>query len=197
MVKKMEFLNEWSKAIDYRSFLSDAVDSKNDNIILFLGDEAESNKFKTFKIAFLGTKGVGKTSLIHRHLHGYYDPHITATLGILVNESIIKLPSRASNDDEDIKLILFDFAGQELFRNYYTSEFDKDAYVIVFSLNDPHSFLELDSWIDEVITNSKKDQKPVIFLLGTKFDLPVKVDKEKIWDIRKKYQIEYFYEHPL
>lgn len=194
MVKKMEFLNEWSKAIDYRSFLSDNTNSKNDNIILFLGEEAEVTKFKSFKIAFLGNKGVGKTSLIYRHLHGYYDPHITATLGILVNESIIKLPSRVSHQDEDIKLILFDFAGQELFRNYYTNEFDKDAYVIVFSLNEPDSFVELDSWIDEVIANSKDNKKPLIFLLGTKFDLPVKVDKEKIWDIRKKYQIEYFYE---
>ena len=194
MVKKLEFLNEWAKAIDYRAFLND--DTKNDNIVLFLGSEAEAAKFKTFKIAFLGNKGVGKTSLIHRHLHGYYDPHITATLGILVNESIIKIPSRESKEDEDIKLILFDFAGQELFRNYYTNEFDKDAYVIVFSMNDKDSFLELDSWIDDVITNSKneKEKRPLIFLLGTKFDLPVQIEKEKIWDIRKKYQIEYFYE---
>ena len=194
MVKKLEFLNEWALAIDFKTFLTDSTDSKDDNIILFLGDEAEASKFKTFKIAFLGNKGVGKTSLIHRHLHGYYDPHITATLGILVNESIIKLPSRLSNKDEDIKLILFDFAGQELFRNYYSGEFDKDAYVIVFSLNEEESFEQLESWIDDVIAHSKTENKPLIFLLGTKFDLPVKIEKEKIWDIRKKYQIEYFYE---
>ena len=194
MVKKIEFFNEWARAIDFTAFLTDSTDSKDDNIILFLGDQAEVNKFKSFKIAFLGKKGVGKTSLIHRHLHGYYDPHITATLGILVNETIIKLPSRLSNKDEDIKLILFDFAGQELFRNYYANEYDKDAYVIVFSLNEEDSFVELESWIDDVISNSKKSEQPLIFLLGTKFDLPVKIDKEKIWDIRKKYQIEYFYE---
>ena len=192
LIKKLEFLNEWAKAIDYKSFLSD--DNKNDNIILFLGDDAEYSKLKSYKIAFLGNKGVGKTSLINRYLNGYYDPHITATLGILVNESIIKLPSRVSNKDEDIKLILFDFAGQELFRNYYSTEYDKDAYVIVFSLNDKQSFLELDSWIDDIISNNKNEKKPLIFLLGTKFDLPVQIEKEMIWDIRKKYQIEYFYE---
>ena len=194
MVKKLEFLNEWSKAIDYRSYLSESTGTDNENVILFLGDETESSKFKTFKIAFLGNKGVGKTSLIHRHIHSYYDPHINATLGILVIESVIKIPSKVTNGEEDVKLILFDFAGQELFRNYYTTEFDKDAYVIVFSLNDKESFDELDSWIDDVLTNNKSENNPLIFLLGTKFDLPVQVEKEKIWDIRKKYQIEYFYE---
>lgn len=194
-LKKIEFMNEWTKSTDYRSFLNDNNDSKNDNIILFLGDQAESTRFKTFKIAFLGNKGVGKTSLIHRHEHSYYDPHIKATLGIQVTDSIIKLPSAVSNLEEDVKLILFDFAGQELFRNYYTNEFDdKDAYVIVFSLNDKKSFLELDFWVNLILTNNNTRIKPLIFLLGTKYDLPVEVDKEKIWDIRKKYQIEYFYE---
>lgn len=194
MVKKIEFLNEWSKAIDYRAFLREETDTDTDNVILFLGDDAESSKLKTFKVAFLGKKGVGKTSLIHRHIHSYYDPSIKATLGILVNETIIKIPSRLSNQETDIKLIIFDFAGQELFRNYYTDAYDKDAYVIVFSLNDTQSFDELNYWIEDVLGNNKSDGNPLIFLLGTKYDLPIEVDKEKIWDIRKKYQIEYYYE---
>lgn len=193
MVKKHDFLKEWSAAVDFRSYLSEDVDSE-DNIILFLEDQGNSTRLKSFKIAFLGNKGVGKTSLIHRQINGYYDPHIKATLGILINETIIKVTSSSMANDQGIKLILFDFAGQELFRSYYANEYDKDAYVIVFSMNDKKSFLELDTWIDDVIENSKKGNKPLIFLLGTKFDLPVEVPKEMIWDIRKKYQIEYFYE---
>ncbi len=63
---------------------------------------------------------------------------------------------------------------------------------LIFSLNDPESLDNLESWID-LIGKEELDKKSVV-LIGTKSDLPIKVDQDQLWDFRKKYRIENYFE---
>jgi GTPase SAR1 family protein len=63
---------------------------------------------------------------------------------------------------------------------------------LVFSLNDPQTLSNLESWVQ--LLHESLSSTPIIFLIGTKADLPIKVDPDSIWDFRKKYRIENYFE---
>jgi Ras-related protein Rab-8A len=161
-------------------------------LIYFTGKNIEFEKLVTHNVALLGDKGVGKTSLVKRFLSSKFDPNIRYTLGILVDEAHIRLSHSGTRDGSQVRLIVHDFAGQPLFIDAYHGLLtDKSAIGLVFSLSDAKTLDNLDSWMglfskEEMLTKT-------FFLIGTKMDLPKKVDEDKIWDFRRKYKIEYYY----
>jgi small GTP-binding protein len=190
-IKSDEFQQLWEKAVDFPQILGEFLDENK--LIYFLGQDIKFKEIPVLSIGILGDKGVGKTSLVKRFLTEKFDPNLNYTLGILVDDTIIKLPKRSFSDIEQMKLMIFDFGGQPLFKEAYKNLLqDKQGFALVFSLNDPDSLQNLESWIDLIGKNELG--KKFFMLIGTKSDLDIKVEQDQIWDFRKAYRIENYCE---
>ena len=97
----------------------------------------------------VGNGMVGKTSLITRYATGRMTDTYKKTIGTDFMEKTIQLPHHPSH--EQVKLMLWDTAGQEMFskltRSYYKGS---GAVIYVFSTVDRDSFNEIPRWKDKV-----------------------------------------------
>ena len=116
-----------------------------------------------FKMIFLGDQGTGKSSILNRFVNDKFDPNYQATIGLDFNSKNVKI------DNQDVRLLLYDTAGQEKFRSLITM-YTRDAQIIilVYDVTRKESFTHLTDWING-LTNVKKED--VIFVL-----VPNKID---------------------
>ncbi|MHA1991767.1 MAG: ADP-ribosylation factor-like protein [Candidatus Hodarchaeales archaeon] len=190
-VKRLDFLDIWDQSHDFLPLFNDSI--AEDELIYFIDHKEKLTRLKSFNIAFLGNKGVGKTSIVKRYLTDRWDPQIKVTLGILVDESYIKVPKSIRDEYEEIKLVIYDYGGQELFRDLYTGQLTgKHGIALIFSVNDRQSFEDLEYWITLIPKSEFKNHK--VILIGSKRDLQGEINQDKIWDFRKKYNIEHYFE---
>ena len=118
-----------------------------------------------FKIIFLGDQGTGKSSILNRFVSDKFDPNYQATIGLDFNSKNVKI------DNQDVRLLLYDTAGQEKFRSLIPM-YTRDAQIIllVYDVTRKDSFTHIPEWINS-LTNVKKEE--VIFVLvANKIDLP-------------------------
>lgn len=116
-----------------------------------------------FKMIFLGDQGTGKSSILNRFVNDKFDPNYQATIGLDFNSKNVKI------DNQDVRLLLYDTAGQEKFRSLipmYTR--DAQIIILVYDVTRKESFTHLTDWING-LTNVKKED--VIFVL-----VPNKID---------------------
>ena len=123
----------------------------------------------SFKISLVGEGGVGKTSLIQRFTNNSFNESYLKTLGASFSlyENVI--------DNDEIKLIIWDIAGQNDFDFLRPSFFKNNrASIIVFSLEDTdagrESFDRIADWHKDVLHYSGNVPVPVL-LLGNKSDI--------------------------
>lgn len=94
---------------------------------------------------------------------------LTANSTILPNSSLNKNSNKPNNNKIDVKLNIWDTAGQENYRSiaciYYR---DSQAAIIVFDITNKNSFDDVEFWINEL--RSLQD-KCSIFIVGNKLDL--------------------------
>lgn len=97
------------------------------------------------KVVVVGNGAVGKSSMIQRYCKGIFTKDYKKTIGVDFLERQIIV------NDEDVRLMLWDTAGQEEFdaitKAYYRGA---QACVLVFSTTDRESFLAIDSWKEKV-----------------------------------------------
>jgi small GTP-binding protein len=161
----------------------------------------------TFKIMILGESGVGKSCLMNKYLGKAFLPHNPATIGvefeshkIAVNElnddyivskyyqrlDYLHLKQtkklqyyREDNQDDFLKLCLWNSAGQDKFRSIVASYFRKTQGVIfVFDLTRPHSLEKIEHWIEDFRTGmgmgtEKEGFGVPAILVGNKKDLVI------------------------
>ncbi|CAG0891253.1 unnamed protein product [Cyprideis torosa] len=93
------------------------------------------------KVVIVGNGAVGKSSMIQRYCKGTFTKDYKKTIGVDFLEREINY------DDEEIRLMLWDTAGQEEFdaitKAYYRGA---QACVIAFSTTDRASFLAVKRW---------------------------------------------------
>ncbi|KAG7301313.1 hypothetical protein JYU34_014243 [Plutella xylostella] len=93
------------------------------------------------KVVIVGDGGVGKSSMIQRYCRGTFTRDYKKTIGVDFLERQIEI------DGEEVRLMLWDTAGQEEFdaitKAYYRGA---HACVLAFSTTDRDSFLALHSW---------------------------------------------------
>ena len=65
------------------------------------------------KVVILGDSGVGKTSILYRYIFDKFDNQNLPTLGASFKSKVIPIPA----DNDQIKLNLWDTAGQEKFKS--------------------------------------------------------------------------------
>ena len=142
----------------------------------------------TFKILFLGSIGVGKTSIINRYIKNVFINDQKSTIGIDYKTKTVIYNSKK------IKLKIFDTSGQERFRtltkNYYQGA---NGIIMVFDLKRVETFDELTYWMEEINKNCNKDKIGMI-LIGNKKDgdlNEIKIKNEQINQIAKLYNFSY------
>ena len=84
----------------------------------------------TFKILTLGESGVGKTCILRRFVENKFIKNHLATIGIDFRTKTIPI------NDYEVKLKIWDTAGEERFRNI-TNQYYKgaDGIILVYDLN--------------------------------------------------------------
>ena len=122
-------------------------------------------KIEDIKVITLGNSEVGKSSFIIKYIDNSFTLYYTATLGIDFKQKKIKL-----KDGRDVRLRIFDTAGQERYKSVSASFIKKaDGVILIYDIGNLESFEAVENWIKS-IREIGKDNLPII-LVGNKCDL--------------------------
>ena len=163
-----------------------------------------SGKTITVKLITVGDTGVGKTSMLIRYLQGVFpDPDkLKSTIGVAFFSKDFYI-------DDNVKIVaqIWDFAGQERFREFMKKMFrGTRGGILVFDLSNRMTLDDLESfWIPQIqeiagVKFSSESEIPFI-LVGNKKDLIDTKDtlalsnaptREEIKRVIDKYGFEYF-----
>lgn len=142
----------------------------------------------SFKYIITGNPGVGKSSLLLKFVEEKFYPLYDVTIGVELGNKIIKI------DDMDIKINIYDTAGQQQFQNI-TRQYFKNTSVamVVYDTTDMKSFEDAKNWL-QVVRKQNNDDVTIV-LIGNKSD---KVSKRQVkQEDARCFSIEqgiYFYE---
>jgi len=119
------------------------------------------------KILIIGNSGVGKSCLLVRYADDIYQDNYIATIGVDFKMKTLDV------DEKNVKLQIWDTAGQDRFRNI-TASYYRGAHgiMIVYDITDNESFNSINSWLIEVEKNASKNVYKI--LVGNKCDLEEK-----------------------
>jgi Ras-related protein Rab-1A len=120
-----------------------------------------------FKLLLIGDSGVGKSCLILRFADDTYTESFISTIGFDFKIRNITI------DGQDVKLQIWDTAGQEKFRTI-ASGYYRGAHgiALVYDITDLESFNNIKQWAEEVKRYASDHVKCI--LVGTKSDLTAK-----------------------
>ena len=122
-------------------------------------------KIEDIKVITLGNSAVGKTSFLMKYIDNSFTLTYTTTLGVDFKQKKIKL-----KDGRDVRLRIFDTAGQERFKAVSVSFIKKaDGVILMYDISDIESFEAVENWIKS-IREIGKEKLPII-LVGNKCDL--------------------------
>ena len=140
------------------------------------------------KIVTLGDSMVGKTSIVYRYFENKFNESQLSTIGIDFKTKYIKVR------DASVKVLIWDTAGQEKFRNiakqYYQGA---NGVLLVFDVSDRKSFERIGYWLNEIKENNKIDSMYVV-IVANKIDLVEKriISREEAEKYAEKNNISYF-----
>ena len=145
-------------------------------------------KRKCIKLAMLEDSEVGKTSICNSYLNIEFSNEYLSTIGQHKYESLMKM-----RNGEQIKLIIYDTAGQERNRSicFKTLKYVQ-GIVVVFDLGDRKSFENVKDWLGKIKDNC---DKVLIVLFGNKCDIDESqrlVTTEEIQKLVKENNLTYY-----
>lgn len=138
---------------------------------------------KSGKVVLVGPSGSGKTAFCMKAKHNNMPTQISATIGCDFFAVMKEI------NDEQIKLLVWDTAGQEVYRSF-TPQFTRGAMIVLLfdSLTDPQEDYELESWMEYL------DKDSVIIVVPSKCDLCENVPKNTTFDTQGR---ELIYAKPI
>lgn len=123
-----------------------------------------SDKPAQHKVVILGDSQVGKTSIITRQLRGCRPGTQNPTIGCHCSEINVTV------DDEEIKLSMWDTAGQEMYCSLVPVYLrGAEAALLVYDVTSRESFWSLGHWKDLLQDNVA--ETTLVFVVGNKIDL--------------------------
>ena len=125
--------------------------------------EAQIDELK-FKLIVIGDANTGKSSVLNRFANNIFDEHYQATIGLdFISRSF-------TIHDQEIRLILYDTAGQEKFRSLIPM-YIREAHIIllIYDISNKKSFDSIPNWFSDVL--NVKNEEAVFGLIGNKNDL--------------------------
>ncbi|KAL4460491.1 hypothetical protein ABPG74_000242 [Tetrahymena malaccensis] len=122
-----------------------------------------SSYYYLFKFIVIGDSGVGKSCLVLQFTENYIRKNHDVTIGVEFGVKIVQI------DGKNIKLQIWDTAGQENFRSltraYYRTAI---GAIVVYDISRRDSFLHINDWIKEMKSNGNPNM--VVLLIGNKKD---------------------------
>ena len=145
------------------------------------------------KVVLCGPSMVGKTCLCTRYVNGVFARGTKQTIGV---DFALKNVSLEYESDElvpgkEITLQLWDFAGEERFRNVLPLYVGgTQGLLLSFDLSRPETLNELPQWLD--VIQPHLDSSVPIILVGMKKDLAKIPSQEKVNEFIQEYNIDHF-----
>jgi Rab family protein len=116
------------------------------------------------KLVFLGDSGVGKTSIVTKSVSNNLPERINPTIGAAFVTKIVTF------EDQKFELLIWDTAGQEVYRGLAPMYYRSAAIaIVVFDVTVADSYGSVDYWIRELKANV--DESIAICVCGNKIDL--------------------------
>ena len=166
----------------------DENQEENDVDYEILSEDISEVNF-SFKIIVIGDSAVGKSSLTLKGTKDHFKDFYTPTIGFEFLSFNIRIK------DKIVKLQIWDTCGQEVYRSLISSFYRNSSLaIIVYAIDDQESFDNLESWLDEIKSQTHPYLK--IFLIGNKVDLEDKrvIDKAVAEELVKDHKIDLFLE---
>jgi small GTP-binding protein len=119
-----------------------------------------------------------------RYVKDYFNPDLKKSIGsnFLIKDVIL--------DDADVRLLLWDIAGDEQFAKLRSIYFKGSSGGLgVYDVTSVQSLLKLPGWVSS-IKKSVKKAIPMI-IIGNKIDLTRQVDQSEAEDLAKRLGCEY------
>lgn len=134
-----------------------------------------------YKVVLAGDSTIGKTTLFKKITKGVFNDLYVSTIGFDKRsfEYEIKVQENGQESKKNIKMILYDTAGQERFASVTKTYFKKaNGVLLLYSIIDKKTFDHLGKWLNDIKEKlgNIEDNRYLVFLMGTKFDL-VKEDE--------------------
>ncbi len=123
------------------------------------------------KLILVGYGAVGKTSLVNRLVYQTFDAGETKTEGIQITDWPLSL-----NDNEEVKLNVWDFGGQEIMHS--THQFfltERSLYLLVLNGRQGHEDADAEYWLE--LIQSFGGDSPVIVVLNKVEEHPFDVNR--------------------
>lgn len=159
--------------------------SKEDNDT---DEEFKKNPEAAYKIVIMGSTGVGKSAITFRYTKKKFLSDYVPTI-----EDEHK--TRVEIDSKLREISILDTAGSEQFialrSNWMTK---REAFILVFSIDSPNSFSELNNFFDQLVMVYPKRQYPIV-LVANKTDLPEnkhQITLEQIIQKAEKWKVPHF-----
>ncbi|EDQ85505.1 uncharacterized protein MONBRDRAFT_38811 [Monosiga brevicollis MX1] len=120
-----------------------------------------------FKYIIIGDTGVGKSCLLLQFTDKRFQPVHDLTIGVEFGARMVSI------DNKQIKLQIWDTAGQESFRSITRSYYRGAAgALLVYDITRRDTFNHLTTWLEDARSHSNPNM--VIILIGNKTDLDSK-----------------------
>jgi len=125
-----------------------------------------------FKYIIIGDTGVGKSCLLLQFTDKRFQPVHDLTIGVEFGARMINI------EGKQIKLQIWDTAGQEAFRSITRSYYRGAAgALLVYDITRRDTFNHLTTWLEDARQHSNSNM--VIMLIGNKSDLEARRDVKK------------------
>ena len=127
-------------------------------------EDVSGENILKLKLIVIGNQGTGKTCILNRFVNETFEENYQATIGLDFQSKNVTI------HDQDVRLILYDTAGQEKFRALIPM-YIRDASIILFiyDISDRESFDSIPKWIRDVL--NVKEPEAILVLVGNKIDL--------------------------
>ena len=137
-------------------------------------------KIEEMRIITLGNSSVGKSSFIIKYTDNTFSLEYLTTLGVDYKQKKITTKS-----GKNIRLRIFDTAGQERFKSVSVSFIKKaDGVILIYDIGNRSSFESLETWM-ESIRDIGKDKLSIV-LVGNKCDLSEKEREVSLTEGKEK-----------
>ena len=127
-------------------------------------DRISLDDLMKYKLIVVGNISTGKSSILNRFVNETFEEDYQATIGLDFQSKNITI------HDQDVRLILYDTAGQEKFRSLIPM-YIREAQIIllVYDISNRESFESLPKWFSDIL--DVKNNEAVFVLVGNKIDL--------------------------
>ena len=145
-------------------------------------------KFEELRLLTLGDSSVGKSSFIVKYIDDKFSYSYIATLGLDFKQKKIQLKS-----GENVRLRIFDTAGQERFKSISINFIKKaNGILLLYDITNKYSFQSVNNWMESI--KEAAGEKISVVLIGNKCDLEKEreVSKEEGEEKAKQYNLPFF-----